>query len=120
LAQTTVRINERSYPIVCDDGQEAHLAQLAEFIDKRIGQLAAAVGRADDSRLLVMASLMIADELLDARAEAAALRAHADDSPALAVVAAEDALAARIERAAARIESLATELERRHPERASA
>ncbi len=111
MAQTTVRINGRSYSIACDDGQEPHLARLAEFIDKRIGQLAAAVGRADDSRLLVMASLMVADELLDARAELQAARDGADESPALAIAAAEDAVARRIERVAERIEGLAAKLE---------
>lgn len=120
MAQTAVRINGRSYPIVCDDGQEAHLAHLAEFIDKRVGQLAAAVGRADDSRLLVMASLMIADELLDAQAELRAARAEAGDSPALAVAAAEDVIARRIERMAERIEGLAVQFERLRPEPGSA
>jgi cell division protein ZapA len=66
MAQISVRINGRMYPIVCDDGQEAHLAKLALFIDQRIEQLAAAVGRSDDARLLVMASLLVADELMDA------------------------------------------------------
>jgi len=120
LAQTTVRINGRSYPIVCDDGQEAHLARLAEFIDKRVGQLAAAIGRADDSRLLVMASLMIADELLDAQAELRAARAEAGETPGLAVAAAEEAIARRIERVAARIEGLAAGLERLSSEPGSA
>ena len=111
MAQTSVRINGRSYPIVCDDGQEAHLAQLALFIDKRIEQLAAAVGRSDDARLLVMASLLVADELMDAQAELQAVRAGVDKSPAMAAAAAEDAVAGRIERIAARIEGLAERLE---------
>lgn len=111
MAQTSVRINGRAYAIACDDGQEAHLARLAEFIDKRIGQLAAAVGRADDSRLLVMASLMVADELLEAQAELRAARAEASESPAMATAAAEDAVARRVERIAERIEGLAAKLE---------
>ena len=112
MAQTAVRINGRSYPIVCDDGQEAHLAKLALFIDKRIEQLAAAVGRGDDARLLVMASLLVADELMDARAELQTARAGAGESPAMAAAAAEDTVARRIERIAARIEGLAGRLER--------
>ena len=111
MAQISVRINGRSYPIVCDDGQEAHLTKLAEFVDKRIEQLAAAVGRSDDARLLVMASLMVADELLDARAELQTARAEAGESPAMAAAAAEDAVARRIERVAERIEVLAERLE---------
>ena len=111
MAQISVRINGRAYPIVCDDGQEAHLAKLAEFVDKRIEQLAAAVGRSDDARLLVMASLMVADELLDARTELQTARAEAGESPAMAAAAAEDAVARRIERVAERIEVLAERLE---------
>lgn len=111
MAQVSVRINGRLYPIVCDDGQEAHLANLAEFIDKRIEQLAAAVGRGDDARLLVMASLMVADELMDARTELKSARAEASASPAMAVASAEDAVARRIERIAERIEGLALQLE---------
>ncbi|MSO84967.1 MAG: cell division protein ZapA [Rhodospirillales bacterium] len=113
MAQTAVRINGRSYPIVCDDGQEAHLAKLALFIDKRIEQLAAAVGCSDDARLLVMASLLVADELMDAQAESQTVRAGADKSPAMAAAAAaaEDAVAQRIERIAVRIEGLAERLE---------
>ncbi len=111
MAQTTVRINGRAYAIACDDGQETHLARLAEFVDKRIGQLAAAIGRVDDSRLLVMASLMIVDELWDAQAELKAARAGASESPALAIAAAEDAVARRIDRVAERIEGLAQRLE---------
>ncbi len=111
MAQISVRINGRSYPIVCDDGQEGHLVQLADFIDKRIEQLAAAVGRSDDARLLVMASLLVADELMDARAELQTARAEASGSPAMAVASAEDAVARRIERIAERIEGLAERLE---------
>lgn len=112
MAQVSVRINGRLYPIVCEDGQEAHLTMLADLIEKRIEQLATAVGRGDDARLLVMASLLVADELLDARAELQAARAEIGESPAMAAAAAEDAAARGIERCAERIESLALRLER--------
>ena len=59
--------------IACDDGQEAHLKRLGNYIDKRIAELVASVGQIGDARLLVMASLLIADEMSDAysRLEAA-------------------------------------------------
>ena len=110
MAQVTVRINGRSYPIACDDGQEAHLVRLAEFIDKRVGQLTAAIGRADDARLLVMASLLVADELWDAQAALKAVREESQDSPAQMVAAAEDAAARRLEQMAERVEAMAARL----------
>ncbi|MBT6885140.1 MAG: cell division protein ZapA, partial [Rhodospirillaceae bacterium] len=53
MAQVTVDINERSYQIACDDGQEAHLTRLGNYIDNRVQELIAAVGQVGDARLLV-------------------------------------------------------------------
>ena len=69
MAQVTVTINGRKYPIACDDGQEAHLSRLASYVDNRIQELVAAVGQVDHTRLLVMVSLLVADELSDAYSE---------------------------------------------------
>ena len=65
MAQLTVTINGRGYPIACDDGQEEHLKKLAAYVDKRVSELATAMGQIGDTRLLVMACLLIADELSD-------------------------------------------------------
>ena len=65
MGQVTININERDYNIACDDGQESHLLKLSEFVDKRIKELVTAVGQVGDARLLVMASLLLADELSD-------------------------------------------------------
>ena len=73
MASVNVTINGRVYQIACYDGQEAHLKRLGGYIDKRIAELIASVGQIGDARLLVMASLLIADEMSDAysRLEAA-------------------------------------------------
>ena len=75
MAQVTVTINDRKYPIACDDGQEAHLSRLASYVDNRIQELVASVGQVDHSRLLVMVSLLVADELSDAYSELETVRA---------------------------------------------
>ena len=66
MAQVTLKINDRSYEMSCDDGQEDHLRKLAEHVDDRMRQLAGSVGQVGEARLLIMASLLIADELYDA------------------------------------------------------
>ena len=66
MTLVTVTINGRDYEVACDDGQEAHLSRLGTYVDKRIGELVAAVGQVGEARLLVMASLLLADELSDA------------------------------------------------------
>ena len=57
MPQVTVQINGRGYQIACDEGQEAHLARLGNYIDNRIQELVAAVGQIGDVRLLVMVSI---------------------------------------------------------------
>lgn len=113
MAIVTLTINGRSYEMTCDDGQESHLTKLAEHIDERVQELAGAVGQVGEARLLVMASLLLADELYEAYKEVHALKSGVagdeDDGEAAepAAVLAFDACAQRIEALAARLEGAA-------------
>lgn len=106
MGQVSVSINGRAYEIACDSGQEEHLEQLASFVDKRVGDLVASVGQVGDARLLVMVSLLIADELADSYGKLA--KGKGDTEPADAVSA--DRFAAKMDTLAARIEGLADRL----------
>jgi len=108
MAQVNVTIKGRAYQIACDDGQEQHLAALAAYVDQRVGELTAAMGQIGDARLLVMVSLLIADELADAQAAGAAGVPQSAALPASAEATLADgieALARRIEEIAARLEA---------------
>lgn len=109
MAQVTVSILGRSYDVACDDGQEAHLSRLGTYVDKRINELVAAVGDVGEARLLVMVSLLLADELSDVYSELEVARSA--DAGATALLSAEDALSANIENLAERIEVIAERLE---------
>jgi len=63
VALVEISINGRDYQIVCEDGKEEHLSQLGLQIDERVKDLVAAIGQVGESRLLAMASLVLADEL---------------------------------------------------------
>jgi cell division protein ZapA len=69
MSDVSVTINRRSYKIACDDGQEEHLRRLASIVDKRVEELVKAMGQIGDQRLVVMASLLLADEVADVRGE---------------------------------------------------
>lgn len=108
MAQVDVTINDRAYRIACDDGQEAHLTRLASYIDGRVQELVATVGQVGEARLLVMASLLVADELSETLDSFAALQDKVHSTPAAAeenVAEAMESLADRIERIAARLEA---------------
>ncbi|MGB0576599.1 MAG: cell division protein ZapA [Alphaproteobacteria bacterium] len=108
MAQVDVAINGKSYRIACDDGQEEHLLQLAAFVDERIQQLVSSVGQVGDARLLVMASLLISDELSETYSN---LNAGNENGETDAAAAAEQALAQITEALAQRIELIAEKLE---------
>ncbi|KXJ57128.1 MAG: hypothetical protein AXW12_06935 [Thalassospira sp. Nap_22] len=110
MAQVSIRINGRSYDIACDDGQEERIHALASYVDERVKEISDAVGQIGEQRLLVMTSLLIADELSMAQE-----KLNSGQSPAVAEVgslsAAEgDALAENIESMAERVEVLADRL----------
>jgi len=108
MAQLNVSINGRNYQVACDDGQEAHLSRLGTYVDNRVKELVAAVGQVGDARLLVMVSLLLADELSDAYSS---LDVAQSDEGVAAALDAEAALSAEIENLAARIENIAERLE---------
>ncbi len=107
MAQVNVTINGRSYNVACEDGKEPQLAKLGAYLDKRVAELAASLGQIGEARLLVMAGLVVADELADARNMVSELKRRA---PGLSPEA-EEALASGIEALAARIEHIAARLE---------
>lgn len=98
MGQVQVQVNGRDYALACDDGEEAHVLELAEFVNARLGQLVEGVGQVGEARLLLMTALMIADELSGAleRVEDAE-----NGVPALMTAVSE-----RIEKIAARAEAV--------------
>ena len=110
MAHILVDINGRRYEIACDDGQEANLTRLAAYVDKRVRELVAAIGQVGDDRLLVMASLLVADELSDAYTELDVLRGTGEGP--VEGSEAEDALLADLFSLAERIEALADRFEK--------
>ena len=99
----------RRVVLLCDDGQEAHLKRLGNYIDKRIAELVASVGQIGDARLLVMASLLIADEMSDAYSKLESVAGSKNDSPARKARE-QEALVGSLNRIADRIDSIAVSL----------
>lgn len=81
MAEITLTIGGHRYPLSCGEGEEAALQSLAATIDARIAKQRSLVGTADQSRELLMAALLLADELAEARqaADQTAAKANHDD-----------------------------------------
>lgn len=68
MTQVSVNVNGRTYRLRCAPGQEDRLVDLASYVKSKLDGLFAEHGSAGDERILLMASIMLADELFDARA----------------------------------------------------
>ncbi len=109
MAQVTVKINGYSYTVGCEDGQEDHLIAMSSQVESRIDSIKALGNQSGEARLLVLASLLMADELHDLRIEADGLRAAAARQPRGK---GEAETAKRIAKLAARAEQIAADLDR--------
>lgn len=108
MAQINVDVNGRPYAVGCEDGQEAHLIELAKLFDHQVRQVSQDMGQLGDTRLFLMGALLLADELMDARGRLAALQAEVGKLQAERARIETRAVTA-LEGAAARIEKLGAE-----------
>ena len=116
MSQVNVLVNGRPYSVACAEGEESHVQHLANIFDKRVQALSASVGQVGEPRLLLMAGLVVADELNEMAGkleqcskELAALKAaqaQAAENQQIRENSAADAL----EGAALRIEAIAARL----------
>jgi cell division protein ZapA len=112
MPQVSVSINGRRFHIACENGEEPRLMRLAEDLDGRIAKLRARFGDIGETRLTIMATLAIADELSEMKEKLQRFEpelATLQDASVVAadrVQASEAAVVAALNAAAERIESL--------------
>ena len=58
----TIRINGQPYQLGCDKGQELEIESYGKTVDEMVSSLVAQVGQIGDARLLVMASILLAEK----------------------------------------------------------
>ncbi|MBX3562138.1 MAG: cell division protein ZapA [Sphingomonas sp.] len=103
MASIDVEVAGRRYNVACRDGEEAHLRGLAATVDRRARDAETALGGLTESRQLLFAALLIADDLKEVRAG----NGIADPEP----LPPDPAVAEALERLAGRMERLADALE---------
>ena len=116
MAQVNAMIAGRQFRLACEDGQEEHLQTLAKDLDERIEGLRRKFGEIGDTRLTVMAALMVADELSEAARKIRRLEEEATGLQDARVVAsdrakaASDAVVGAFNSAAERLEGITKKL----------
>lgn len=100
MATVTVDINGRPYAVGCADGQEDRVRILARQFDANVRTVAGDVGHVGDLRLFLMAALVLADELHEARLSLNGGAPPPSGDPEAGVAEALNAVAARLEKIA--------------------
>lgn len=110
-----ITVNGRRHSVQCGDGEEARVKGLAAYIDRKIAELALGNNQVGDARLMLLASLVIADELSDAYDKIKELEAGLDGTDSTVAIGGGDSerrAAAMIEQVAEQLNAVAVELER--------
>jgi cell division protein ZapA len=110
MGQVTVVLNGRTYRLECGEGEESHLIALAEYLGTHVEDMKRKFGQVGDDRLILMASLLVTDELWELRREMEALKASLATARRDRSVADETAKSAKAD-LAGRIEAVADRLE---------
>jgi len=111
MPELHLTINGRTYPVACEEGEEARLKELALYLDRKTVEFARKLGQIGEARLLVLAALLITDELAEAHA---ALRRTPPADTGMANGVDADALAHGLVELAERIDAIADRLENPH------
>lgn len=108
MAEVSIEIGGRQYPVTCRDGEEDHLRVIAGLVDAKAVDAQRAVGGVNETRQLLLAALLLADEineLRQGRSPATPPPPPEPSGPDLGPIL--DKLAERIENIAGRLEGAA-------------
>ena len=112
MATIIVEINNRQYEMACEDGEEEHINSLAGTLDGNVRAMESKFGKIGDIRLVVMASLTVADQLVDAQKKMTTLKDEIEGLKESRTTdleisqANEDKIATMLEATAVRLDSL--------------
>jgi len=104
MSNVNLAIGGRTFTVACANGEEAHVTELGRMIDAKV--TASGAIAQNETRMLLFAALMLADEVHEVNAELAQVSAASAQGGE-----ANAQLEARIDQITRRIEALAQDLE---------
>lgn len=82
MGQVSFDVNGRTYRLACRDGEEARVLELADHVNRKVERLSQEFGQIAPERLMLMAAILTADELWEAREQLADLAFEQDEQAA--------------------------------------
>jgi len=65
MANVNIKFNGKEFLLSCDDGQEEHLEELSQHLNKKFSELKNSLGNIGENKLLLISSIKIMDEYFD-------------------------------------------------------
>lgn len=65
MTTVNVDVNGRAFKIACNDGEEAQVRALAGAVDAKMREVVSMVGQIGEERLLLMAAMLLADDVTE-------------------------------------------------------
>ena len=62
MANVNIKFNDKDYLLSCDDGQEENLAELANHLNSKYGELKKDLGNIGENKLLLIAAIKMVDD----------------------------------------------------------
>lgn len=110
MAEVNVSIHGKIYGISCDDGQERHVQDMARYVDSRLKEIAGAGAATNESHLLVLTALVLADEVsesrMNAHSQAGSVEERMNEEDERIIVEAINHLSARIDSVSDRLQKI--------------
>ena len=67
MANVNIKFNGKEFLLSCDDGQEEHLEELSQHLNKKFTELKNSLGNIGENKLLLISSIKIMDEYFDTK-----------------------------------------------------
>ena len=67
MANVNIIFNGKEFLLSCDDGQEEHLQELAEQMNKKFAGLKSELGNIGENKLLLISSIKVMDEYFETK-----------------------------------------------------
>ena len=81
MAEVKLNIHGRPYGISCDEGQEERVFEVGQYVDERARDIATAGAASNETHLLVLTSLVLADEIKELRDYLETSQANTSEAP---------------------------------------
>lgn len=69
MAEVPFTFNQRTYRFQCEEHDAGRLTDIVDYLSSKLDAIVQEHGAIGDERLILMAALMVTDELFDARAD---------------------------------------------------